>query len=49
VGQALDEPDGLLAWGGGLETERLMCAYRSGIFPWYGPDQPILWWSPQQR
>ena len=47
--QALDSPNGLLAWGGGLEPERLLAAYRSGIFPWYSEGQPILWWSPVPR
>lgn len=46
---ALLEPDGLLAVGGDLSSERLLYAYRNGIFPWYGPDQPILWWSPDPR
>ena len=46
---ALLEPDGLLAVGGDLSCERLLYAYRNGIFPWYGPDQPILWWSPDPR
>ncbi len=46
---ALQEPDGLLAVGGDLQPERLLYAYRNGIFPWYGPDQPILWWSPDPR
>lgn len=49
VEHALVEPDGLLAVGGDLEPERLLYAYRNGIFPWYGPDQPILWWSPDPR
>jgi leucyl/phenylalanyl-tRNA--protein transferase len=49
VETALSEPDGLLAWDGGLEPERLLNAYRSGIFPWYSGDQPILWWSPSRR
>jgi leucyl/phenylalanyl-tRNA--protein transferase len=49
VEHALLEPDGLLAVGGDLEPERLLYAYRNGIFPWYGPDQPILWWSPDPR
>ena len=39
----------LLAWGGGLEPERLLAAYRRGIFPWYAEGQPILWWSPAPR
>lgn len=47
--EALDDPDGLLALGGNLSTERLLLAYRSGIFPWYSDDQPILWWSPDAR
>lgn len=49
VDRALHEPDGLLAIGGDLSPERLLYAYRHGIFPWYGPDQPILWWSPDPR
>lgn len=47
--EALDSPNGLLAWGGGLEPERLLAAYRRGIFPWYSEGQPILWWSPAPR
>lgn len=43
------EPDGLLAIGGDLNVERLVVAYERGIFPWYNPDQPILWWSPPKR
>lgn len=46
---ALREPEGLLAAGGDLSTERLLCAYRSGIFPWYDTGQPLLWWSPDPR
>ncbi|MCG8311867.1 MAG: leucyl/phenylalanyl-tRNA--protein transferase [Pseudomonadales bacterium] len=46
---ALLEPDGLLAAGGDLSTERLLSAYRQGIFPWYEDGQPILWWSPNPR
>ncbi len=42
-------PDGLLAVGGDLSPERLLHAYELGIFPWYGDDSPILWWSPPQR
>ena len=42
-------PDGLLAMGGDLSTERLLNAYRQGIFPWYGEGDPILWWSPDPR
>lgn len=44
----LAEPDGLLAMGGDLSTERLLLAYRSGIFPWYDGDTP-LWWCPDPR
>jgi leucyl/phenylalanyl-tRNA--protein transferase len=43
------EPDGLLAVGGDLKSERLLLAYRLGIFPWYSGEQPILWWSPDPR
>ena len=43
------EDDGLLAVGGDLTKERLLCAYRRGIFPWYEVGQPILWWSPDPR
>jgi leucyl/phenylalanyl-tRNA--protein transferase len=42
-------PEGLLAVGGDLRPERLIEAYRQGIFPWYSDDQPILWWSPDPR
>jgi leucyl/phenylalanyl-tRNA--protein transferase len=42
-------PEGLLAVGGDLQPERLLEAYRHGIFPWYNEDQPILWWSPDPR
>jgi leucyl/phenylalanyl-tRNA---protein transferase len=47
--QALEEPSGLLAAGGDLSPERLMAAYQRGIFPWYSPGQPVLWWSPDPR
>ena len=47
--QALTEPNGLLAAGGDLKPERLLAAYRRGIFPWYEEGQPILWWSPDPR
>jgi leucyl/phenylalanyl-tRNA--protein transferase len=43
------EPNGLLAIGGDLSPARLLAAYRRGIFPWYGPGQPILWWCPDPR
>lgn len=49
VSRALREPDGLLAAGGDLGPTRLLNAYRQGIFPWFGPGQPILWWSPDPR
>ncbi len=42
-------PDGLVALGGGLERDRLLEAYRRGIFPWYEDGGPILWWSPDPR
>lgn len=42
-------PEGLLAVGGDLRPERLLEAYRRGIFPWYNPGEPILWWSPDPR
>jgi leucyl/phenylalanyl-tRNA---protein transferase len=48
-GEALAEPNGLLAVGGDLEPERLLAAYKQGIFPWYQSGQPILWWSPDPR
>jgi leucyl/phenylalanyl-tRNA--protein transferase len=48
-GNALKEPNGLLAAGGDLSVERLLLAYRNGIFPWYSPGEPILWWSPDPR
>jgi leucyl/phenylalanyl-tRNA--protein transferase len=43
------EPEGLLAIGGDLSPERLVAAYRQGIFPWFEPGGPILWWSPNPR
>ena len=49
VEQALRQPDGLLAVGGDLSPQRLLNAYRHGIFPWYSQGQPILWWSPDPR
>ena len=49
AGRALRHPDGLLAMGGDLSAERLLNAYRHGIFPWYSSGQPILWWSPDPR
>jgi leucyl/phenylalanyl-tRNA---protein transferase len=49
IDAALDDPNGLLAAGGDLSPERLLAAYRHGIFPWYNGGQPILWWSPNPR
>ena len=46
---SMAEPDGLLAVGGDLSPERLLRAYREGIFPWYSEETPILWWSPDPR
>ena len=46
---ALDDPNGLLAVGGDLSAARLLEAYQRGIFPWYEPGEPILWWTPQPR
>ena len=46
---ALRRPNGLLAMGGDLSPERLVAAYRRGIFPWFSPGEPILWWSPDPR
>jgi leucyl/phenylalanyl-tRNA--protein transferase len=46
---ALEDPNGLLAAGGDLAPGRLLAAYRRGIFPWFGEDEPILWWSPDPR
>lgn len=43
------DADGLLAVGGDLSVDRLLLAYRLGLFPWYGHDDPILWWSPDPR
>lgn len=47
--EAMESPNGLLAWGGDLHPDRLLQAYRKGIFPWYSDGQPILWWSPAPR
>jgi leucyl/phenylalanyl-tRNA---protein transferase len=45
----LARSDGLLAVGGDLSQDRLLAAYHSGIFPWFGENEPILWWSPDPR
>ena len=49
VDRALRDPNGLLAAGGDLSPERLLDAYARGIFPWFGDDDPLLWWSPDPR
>ncbi|MCS5592287.1 MAG: leucyl/phenylalanyl-tRNA--protein transferase [Gammaproteobacteria bacterium] len=49
VDLALDEPNGLIAIGGDLSTERLLSAYQQGIFPWYSEGDPVLWYSPDPR
>lgn len=47
--RAMRDPNGLLAIGGDLSVPRLMRAYSGGIFPWYNPNEPILWWCPDPR
>jgi leucyl/phenylalanyl-tRNA---protein transferase len=49
VEHAMDEPNGLLAAGGGLGVARLLEAYAHGIFPWFGEGDPVLWWCPDPR
>lgn len=49
AGTALDDPPGLVAIGGALSPDWLRHAYRHGLFPWFAPGDPILWWSPAQR
>lgn len=49
LSSALKEPNGLLALGGDLCVERLLAAYKQGIFPWYNQGEPVLWWSPEPR
>ncbi|VVM21818.1 Leucyl/phenylalanyl-tRNA--protein transferase (EC [uncultured Gammaproteobacteria bacterium] len=46
---ALDEPNGLIAIGGDLSSQRLINAYQQGIFPWYGENEPVLWYAPNPR
>ena len=46
---ALKEPNGLIGIGGDLSIDSLLHAYSKGIFPWYGKDEPILWYSPDPR
>lgn len=49
VERALEEPNGLIAIGGDLTTQRLLDAYSRGIFPWYSEQDPILWYCPNPR
>jgi leucyl/phenylalanyl-tRNA--protein transferase len=49
VETALSEPNGLLCAGLDLSPERILDAYRNGIFPWFSPGEPVLWWSPDPR
>ena len=49
VEQALREPNGLLCAGMELSPQRILAAYREGIFPWFNPGEPVLWWSPDPR
>lgn len=46
---SLAEDDGLMAVGGDLSVERLLTAYTNGIFPWYNPEDEIMWWCPKER
>ena len=45
----IDDVDDIVAIGGDLSVDRLLMAYKNGIFPWYDMDSPILWWSPDPR
>ena len=49
VEEALSEPNGLLAFGGKLNSKTLIKAYSNGIFPWFSQNEPILWWAPNPR
>ncbi len=49
LSDALTEPNGLIAIGGDLSAARLLSAYRQGIFPWFNPGEPVMWWSPDPR
>ncbi len=49
VEKALKKPNGLLCAGADLSVERLLEAYRHGVFPWYSRGEPVLWWSPDPR
>ncbi|MDR3417982.1 MAG: leucyl/phenylalanyl-tRNA--protein transferase [Nevskia sp.] len=47
--RAMRDPNGLLAIGGDLSLTRMLRAYSAGVFPWYNPNEPILWWCPDPR
>lgn len=47
--QALEFPNGLLAWGGSLTPGRILAGYHRGIFPWYSQGEPLMWWTPSPR
>ncbi len=49
LNHALTEPNGLIAIGGDLSAERLLSAYKQGIFPWFNAGEPVMWWSPNPR
>ncbi|SMN11918.1 Leucyl/phenylalanyl-tRNA--protein transferase [uncultured Candidatus Thioglobus sp.] len=49
VDKALDQLNGLIAVGGELSPQRLISAYQQGIFPWYGENEPVLWYCPNPR
>jgi leucyl/phenylalanyl-tRNA--protein transferase len=49
IHEALQDPNGLLAFGGDLSCKRLLKAYSLGIFPWYSDGEPVMWWSPDPR
>jgi leucyl/phenylalanyl-tRNA--protein transferase len=49
IDTALKDPNGLLAFGGDLTTDRLISAYKHGVFPWFSDGEPIMWWSPEPR
>lgn len=49
IEQAQESPNGLLAIGGDLSVERLIQAYKHGVFPWFSDDEPPMWWSPNPR
>jgi len=49
LSHALDEPNGLLAFGDDLSPKRIIQAYQLGIFPWFSDGDPVMWWSPNPR